>query len=299
MYMEPILYIDRKKQEIEEEIVPSGRMLSWFYNKSLGKASLHLLMKRKLISTLGGWYMNRRISKKRIDKFIEQNNMDLSIYKVTDSTRYRTFNDFFYRAIEPKYRPIGDGVVSPADGRLLAFQNLKDVSSFFIKGSEFSLKSFLRSDRKAKKYTDGSMVIVRLAPADYHRFHFPAAGTISRAKRIKGRYFSVSPLALKKSLEIFCQNHRVVSTLKTEEFGDILMIEVGATMVGSIKQTYKADSSIKKGEEKGYFAFGGSTVVLLFEKGKVSIDADLIANTNKGLETKLEMGEQIASAAKG
>jgi phosphatidylserine decarboxylase len=293
--MGTIRYIDRKSGSFIKEFVPGEGMLKWLYNSSLGKATLHTLVKRKMLTMLGGWYMSSRFSKKKIDKFIAQYQIDLSNYKITDSKDYLNFNDFFFRKMQASMRPIGDGVVSPADGKVLAFKSIKDISSFFVKGSEFTIQTFLKNEELTKKYADGSMVIVRLAPTDYHRFHFPASGLISESKSIKGRYFSVSPMALKKSLEIFCQNYRTYSTLKTEDFGDIIISEVGATMVGSIIQTYQDNSQIQKGEEKGYFAFGGSTLVLFFEKGKVKLADDLIENTRKGYETAVFIGENIAS----
>lgn len=136
-------------------------------------------------------------------------------------------------------------------------------------------------------------MIIRLAPIDYHRFHFPADGEISESKLIDGVYYSVSTHAIKKNFRILCENKREYSILKTEKFGDIAMFEVGATMVGGIKQSYKPNSYVKKGEEKGYFYFGGSTCVLVFERGKVKIDEDLLENTKKGIETKVYMGEKI------
>ncbi|WP_421919573.1 phosphatidylserine decarboxylase [Marinifilum sp.] len=292
--MDYINYIERKSGEVKKEVVPGEGMLKWLYGSFFGKASLHVLVKRKVVSAVGGRFMNSRLSKGQIKRFVKKNGIDLSIYHETDSKSYRNFNDFFYRKIQETKRPIGDGIISPADGKILAFPNVKEVDSFFVKGSEFSVASFLKNNKLAEKYADGAMAIVRLAPADYHRYHFPASGSISESKRIKGKYFSVSPLALKKSLEIFCQNQRTYSVLQTEEYGDILISEVGATMVGSIIQTYKADSFIKKGSEKGYFAFGGSTVVLFFEKGKVRFDDDLIENTRNGYETAIKMGEDIA-----
>lgn len=292
-FMESIQYIERNSGDILEEHVPSKGMLKWLYSSLLGKASLHLLFKRKIFSALGGWYMNTRLSKKRIDNFILANKIDLSNYIISDSKLYKHFNDFFYRKIKAEIRPIANGIVSPADGKLLAFQTIKDVNSFFVKGSEFTVESFLHDKELADKYADGAMLIVRLAPADYHRFHFPADGKISKSKRIKGNYFSVSPLALRKNLEIFCQNHRVYSTLSTNNFGEILICEVGATLVGSIIQTTAENTHVKSGDEKGYFAFGGSTIVLLFEKGKVNLAQDLLDNTKNGLETSIMMGESI------
>ena len=107
---------------------------------------------------------------------------------------------------------------------------------------------------------------------------------------------SVNPFALRKKAEIFCLNKREYTTLSNPLFGDVIMAEVGATMVGSIVQTYER-SSVKKGEEKGYFKFGGSTVVLLFEKSKICIDKDLLINTAMGYETAVKMGERIGDAS--
>lgn len=292
--MEVVSYIDRKSGQVKQENVPSAGMLKWLYSDPLGKAALHLLFKRKLISALGGWYMNTRQSAKRILAFVAEHGIDLNEFQRNSAKAFSSFNDFFYRKIKAEARPLGDHLVSPADGKILVFPKLEDVSKFFVKGNEFSLLSFLGSEELTKKYSKGAMVIVRLAPPDYHRYHFPADGIASESVKIKGYYFSVSPLALKKSLRIFCENKREYCTLASPEFGDILIVDVGATMVGSIIQTYPAGQKVKKGDEKGYFAFGGSTLVLLFEAGKISFDADLVENTHKGLETKVQMGENIA-----
>lgn len=291
--MESIKYMDRKSGQQKTEYVPGEGMLKWLYNTTPGKVALNVLLKRKVISTLSGWFMDSRLSAGRVQEFVTQNKINLDEYQISDVKDFHTFNQFFYRKLKPDARAIGQNIVSPADGRVLVFQSLKNISKFFIKGSEFTINNFLQDKELAQKYKDGAMLIVRLAPADYHRFHFPANGKISVSKQIKGHYFSVSPLALKKSLEIFCQNIREYSILSTPNHGDILISEVGATMVGGITQTYISDSEIKKGAEKGYFSFGGSTLVLLFEKDKISFDPDLIQNTNKGFETAIKMGETI------
>ncbi len=137
------------------------------------------------------------------------------------------------------------------------------------------------------------MIIVRLAPADYHRYHFPANGKIGSGNKIDGYYYSVSPYAIKDNFGVFCENKRELTTLETSEYGDILISEIGATMVGGIEQTYTPHTDVKKGEEKGYFTFGGSSVLLLFEKGKVRIDDDILKNTKNGYETKVSVGEKI------
>lgn len=138
-------------------------------------------------------------------------------------------------------------------------------------------------------------MIVRLAPVDYHRFHFPTEGIISSSKLIEGYYYSVSPYAIRKNFRIFLENKREYSVLKTKKFGDVLLSEIAATMVGGIEQTYRAEEKVKKGQQKGYFYFGGSTCIVIFEKDKIQMDEDILENSRKGLETKVYMGEKIGT----
>ena len=291
--MQEIKYIDRSNGETKTELVPAAGTMKWLYGRPLGKMALHLLMKRKFISALGGWYMNSPKSKKRILPFIEEYKIEMSDYLPSDPNSFKHFNDFFFRKINPSKRPIGEGVVSPADGKTLAFETISNSKSFFIKGTEFNVEHFLGSKTLANQFDQGSMVIIRLAPTDYHRYHFPASGVAGNTHMINGKYFSVSPIALQQSLKIFCENKRTTCVLGTEEYGEILISEVGATMVGSIFQTYRANSKVNKGSEKGYFAFGGSTVVLFFEKDKIKLSEDLIQNTKNGIETQVLMGQTI------
>lgn len=244
---------------------------------------------------LGGWYMNRPASKKRIQPFCETHNIDLDDYIVPQGG-YKHFNDFFYRKIKSGKRTIQDGVCSPADGKILVFNSIDDSLQFFVKSQSFSLSTLLGSTDLAQKFEGGSMAIVRLAPPDYHRFHFPASGIASNTQKINGSYYSVSPLALRKSLRIFLENKREYVELKTKDYGQIGIVDVGATLTGSIIQTFSENETVSKGQEKGYFAFGGSTIVLLFQKNKVPFAPDLIQNSLNGFETTVQMGEQIASS---
>jgi len=207
---------------------------------------------------------------------------------------YKSFNDFFYRKLRPEVRPIGKGLVSPADAKLLAFESLDEVEEFFVKGRKFTLKEYLQSKSLAEKYKNASLFIFRLAPNDYHRYHFPFAGQVSDNTKIKGAYYSVSPYALQPNFaKVFCENKREFLTLSTKEKGDILLSPVGATMVGTIISTFIPDSQVAKGDEMGYFAFGGSTVVMLVDSNKVKIDQDLLDNTKNNMETAVKMGERI------
>jgi len=290
-----VTYINRSTNEQIVEQIPGGNFMKFLYGQSpLGKITLNGLFKRKFISSIFGGILNLSISKLRVKGFIAKYKMDMSAYIVPEGG-FKTFNDFFYRHIKPEARPIGKGIVSPADGKILVFPKIDQHENFFVKGSFFSVKSLLDSETLSEKYKDGAMCIVRLAPTDYHRYHFPVAGFVGENKKIHGHYFSVSPLALKKSLAIFCRNKREYSIIKTPALGDVAFCDIGATMTGGIIQSHQQNSNIKKGDEKGYFAFGGSTVVLFFEKNKMTFSEDLIKNTKNGFETAVLMGETIGN----
>lgn len=295
MKFEPIRYIYRKTGEIKIEKVPGELFLKFLYYNPFGKLTLELLAKRKFLTWYYGKQMDKESSVGKIQGLIDGAgiNMEESKKQVNE---FKNFNEFFIRELKEGARPIdnnSNSFVSPGDGKILVYKDIKDISNFFIKGNEFTLKEFLNSEELAKKYHNGILAILRLAPIDYHRFHFPADGKIGKTTTIGGNYYSVSPYAIKKNFRIFCENKREYSILETEIFGDVLLCEVAATMVGGIHQSYKENSEIKKGDEKGYFYFGGSTIVLLFEKDKIKIDDDILENTINGIETKVYMGEKI------
>jgi phosphatidylserine decarboxylase len=287
----PIQYYDRQTGSLKTEKVAGEKWLVWLYNNPVGEATLWALAKRKVVSSVYGNSMDRPSSTKKIQPFVEEFGIDMS---TAQRQEFNSFNDFFTRKLKNNARPVDTNssvAVSPADGKILAYANIRN-SDFIIKGYRFNVLSFLNNARLAQKYLDGTLVIIRLAPFDYHRFHFPVSGSVSPVARIEGDYYSVNPLALRKMTEIFCLNKREFAIISNPMFGDVVMCEVGATMVGSIVQTY-AGNLAKKGEEKGYFKFGGSTVVLLFEKNKIRIDDDLLNHTLKGYETVIKEGERI------
>lgn len=289
----PIKYVNRETGQVLIENVYGEKWLDWLYHNPVGEATLWTIAKRKLITSLYGDEMEKPASADKIVPFVKEYGVDLSI---AQKQNFISFNDFFIRKLKPEARPIvadSLAVASPADGKILAYENIKNAD-FYIKGFRFNVNSFLNNPDLAKKYEDGQMIVFRLAPPDYHRYHFPISGTTGSSNiKINGDYYSVNPLALRKKAEIFWLNKREYGVMKSPLFGDVVMVEVGATMVGSMIQTY-IGTTVKKGEEKGYFKFGGSTVVLLFEKDKIKIDNDLLMNTSKGLETTIKMGERIA-----
>jgi len=292
---DPIQYYERETGQIKTEKVAGEKWLVWLYYNPIGEATLWTMAKRKLVSSVYGKMMDRTSSTERIHPFIEDFDIDMS---GVQEQKFKNFNDFFTRKLKDNARPVDTSlniVISPADGKIMAYADISN-SDFIIKGFRFDVSSFLDDPVLAQKYLEGTLIIIRLAPADYHRFHFPVSGNLTPGKKIEGDYYSVNPLALRKKAEIFFLNKREYTIISNPLFGDVIMAEVGATMVGSIVHTYKG-STVKKGEEKGYFRFGGSTVVLLFEKSKINIDKDLLINTAKGHETAVKMGERIGDAS--
>ena len=289
-----IKFIDRETGQQKTETPPGEGLLKFFYTNPLGKLSLGLVAKRKLVSSLYGKRMDNKKSISKIQGFVDQLGIDMS-ESVKNISEFTSFNDFFYRKLKPSARPIQEGIVSPGDGKALAFNNIEDIRAFFVKGNPFTIEKFIDDPELAKKFKSSSMIIVRLAPNDYHRFHFPYSGHVSESVKIRGSYYSVSPYALFENFtRVFCENKREYTLLQTADKGDMLVVPVGATMVGTIIETYKPNSSINKGEEMGYFAFGGSTVVLFLDKNHTKIDQDLIDNTKNGIETFIKMGSTIA-----
>ncbi|MBC2852013.1 phosphatidylserine decarboxylase [Cetobacterium sp. 8H] len=298
MNFDKIIYIERKSKELKTENPPGEGFLKFLYYSPFGKLPLNLVVRKKILTEFYGKKMSEKNSIAKIAPFVKENNIDMTESKKSID-EFTSFNDFFIRELKPEARVIAKGddiLVSPADGKVLIFSDLKETTEFFLKGDQFTLGEFLKDENEAKKFEGGTLMIIRLAPVDYHRFHFPADGVISNSKLIDGYYYSVSPYAIKKNFRIYCENKREVSILKTEKFGDIVLSEIGATMVGGITQTYKPENFVKKGDEKGFFFFGGSSCVLLFEKDKVVFDEDLLENSRKGIETKVYMGEKIGVA---
>lgn len=300
MPAEPIRYFHRAKQTVETEQVYGEEWLRWTYETNLGRFALNVLVRRALLSRYYGWRMSMRDSARRVLPFIIDYNLDVDEFAKKPLT-FKSFNEFFYRALRPGARPVADGArvaVLPADGRHLAFQDVDGAEGFYAKGQRFDLAAFLGDAELAQRFSGGSLLISRLCPVDYHRFHFPVAGTPAEAKLINGWLYSVSPVALRRNLAYLWENKRMVTLVESPEFGRVAVCEIGATMVGSIFQTYAVGKPVAKGEEKGLFRFGGSCVVTIFEPGRIRFDADLVQQTAAGLEVYARMGERLGEAAR-
>lgn len=290
-----IEFIDRKSGQKQVEKVYGDRAIRLLYgddwmSRIVGAPLLQLTSKIPFISWLYGKWQSSRWTTSKIVPFIEKFGVDPKEFLV-EVGQFDSFNDFFIRKLKPDARPIGEGAVLPADGRYLFYPNISEADGFVIKGEKFCLATLLEDEELAQKYAEGTMVIARLCPSDYHRFHFPCDGVPGETKLINGWLYSVNPLALKRDINIFSQNKRTLCKIASEKFGTVLFLEVGATFVGSMTQTYQPNQPVRKGDEKGYFSFGASTVILLFEPGKITLCEDLVRSDH--VEIKCLMGESL------
>jgi phosphatidylserine decarboxylase len=249
--------------------------------------------------------MNRPFSVHQVLPFIVA--FDLNVDEFAKSAfAYKTFNEFFYRALKPGVRPIApgdDAAVLPADGRHLVFPDVDRAEGFYVKGAKFTLaellgEAHLPPDQQAlaARFAGGAMLISRLAPPDYHRFHFPVAGKTTEPRLIPGWYYSVHPIEVRHNLRYLVENRRMVTLVESPAFGPVAMVEIGATCVGRIRQTFIPGRTVAKGEEKGLFAFGGSCVITLFGRGRIEFDPDLVAQSAQQRETYAKMGERLGEA---
>lgn len=300
--MEPIVYIDRISGQKNVELVYGEAALKFLYgddlpSKLLGAPLLHFLARNPICSYLYGWWQKQPWSKKKIAPFIEQFQVDTSEF-LDDVNNFASFNDFFIRKLKPECRPIADpnnekSAIIPADGRYRFYQDIDTADGFVIKGEKFDVETLLDDATLAAKYRGGSMVLARLCPSDYHRFHFPCHCVAGPFRLINGWLYSVNPWAIKKDIDIFTKNKRSLCLLNTQYFGTVAFVAIGATSVGSIHETYVPTRSYAKGDEKGYFEFGASSLVLLFEQGKIQFEQDLIAAAQEQLEIKCLMGQLL------
>jgi len=281
-------YIDRLGNTSEKDSF-QDKFLKALYTNVVGRALIQLLV-NPVVSKIGGRLLSSSASKILIKPFVKSNNIDLSIY---EKQEFDSYNDFFIRKIKENHRIINMDckvLISPCDSKLSVYE-IDENSHFFIKNTLYSMKSLLRDVKLANRFQGGYAMIFRLTVDDYHRYCYIDDGVKTKNKFIQGVLHTVNPIA-NDILPIYKENSRAYSILLSKNFGHVLMMEVGALMVGKIVN-YHQSRKVKKGHEKGRFEFGGSTVILLFEKDKVIVDQDIIDNTQNDYETIVKMGEKI------
>ncbi|CAF2404568.1 unnamed protein product [Rotaria sp. Silwood2] len=238
-------------------------------------------------------------SSKHIPAFVKMYQINLNELLLPNISDYQTFNEFFYRKLKPNARIIAGQddpniIVSAADCRLIIFDNINDATRIWIKGRNFSLKQLFNDEKLANEFDGGSIAIFRLAPVDYHRYHSPIGGRIgSHMRTVIGTYYTVNPIAIKEKIDVLTKNQRTIITIDNESFEKVAFVAIGALLVGSVNFTIQLNQKIKKGDELGYFAYGGSTIVAVFKAGMVKWDDDLRHNADNSMETLVRMGEPI------
>lgn len=288
-------YFDLDNNLVKEKI-EQKTWLEFIYLTWIGQKIRNVFAKKKIISQIYGMYQNSFLSKRKIKSFVERHKINVAELKKPLS-EFSSFNDFFIHKLKAGSRKINqneNNVISPCDGKLFVIPNISISNTFFIKNKKFTLDKFLNNRELAKKYKEGAMFIFRLAPYDYHRFHFPFGCISSSPKTISGNFESVNPLVYKLGLNPLIENERQLVILNSNKFSKVVFVTVGALLVGKISFSYDHNKKANKADEFGFFEFGGSTIVLLFKKDVIKIPSRFIINSQKNYETEVRMGQIVA-----
>lgn len=284
---------NRKKKHREVEQVYGGWILHFLYGTVFGLKIVDWVMVHPFLSRIYGIYQSSKLSRFKINRFIQMYRISMDEFEIEP---FQTFNHFFIRKFKQGKRRFvqsAQALGAPAEGRYFAFESHKMVEEFWVKGVAISPAELIHDSSMFSLFEDGPVLIARLCPTDYHRFHFPDDGFVLKKYSISGRLHSVNPFALKSRPKTLYSNERHVTLLKTSNFGLIAYIEVGAMCVGRIVQTHLDEFS--KGDEKGYFLFGASTVILLGQKRRWKPDQDILNQTQLGFETYIQLGDSVGT----
>lgn len=276
---------DREGNEYEET---ESFAVNAFYGNPIGRGVVKVFS-MPIFSKAAGKFLDGKTSRVMIKKFVHKNDIDVDEF---ENRKYVSFNDFFTRKRkELKVKNEKNVLISPSDARLMALK-IDEDGIFNIKGANYNISDLLDDDIIYKDYIGGDLLIFRLCKDDYHRYHYIDNGVQAKSVFIPGTLNTVRPIALRK-VKVFKRNAREYTVLHTENFGDVIEVEVGAILVGKIVNIFHDDHKFKKGEEKGYFEFGGSTIVLMFKKEVIDLDKDIVDNSNEDIETLVKVGSKI------
>lgn len=266
-----------------------GIGLSFLYNTKIGRIILKPLVSTKTVSNMSFFVLNCKISCLLIKPFIKKHDINMNDYELK---KYKSFNDFFIRKIKPGKRKIikkEDIFIAPCDSKLTVYE-IDSKLTFKVKNSLYDVSSLIKDEKIAKKFKGGYALVYRLSPEDYHRYYFIDDGIVLKNYKIDGFFHTVNPVVYDK-FKVFKENTRECTYIKTKNFSEVLYVEVGALLVGKINNHKLLN--FKKGEEKGYFMYGGSTVIILVKKDVVKIDDEIINNSKNEYETYVKLGDKI------
>ena len=277
---------------LEKERIVAERWMRLIYENPVGRASLLWWVKRRTVSRIYGLYCRTPISAFKIPQFIEENNIDMTGF----SGQYKNFAQFFSREKDGVSFPSDPSVLgSPCEGMVSVATDIDPEKLIAAKGADFNLAELFGDVKLAQSYRGGTMVRIRLTPTNYHRMHFFDDGVVTEAKFFKGALYSVNPLAVGRVRRLYCRNKRALVNFQSENFGDVALVEVGATFVGSIVHCFDVGKPVMRGQQASFFLPGGSLVLAFFKPGMFNPDKTLLQQANAGYETKSYIGEPIGN----
>lgn len=285
---------NRQSRCYEPIPVVAGRWMRWTYQTPAGRMALHALIKRKFVSSVYGRYCRTRRSVRTAQRLIDTFSLDMTPFEPFDS-----YTSFFTRTLAQVDMPSAQVLGAWSEGFCSVWEDLDPARVVQVKDDVYDLPSLLADAPLAESFRGGTMLRIRLAPQHYHHFHWFDDGVVRSVRDIPGSYFSVHPLALRQIARLYCQNKRRIIVADTATFGPMVLVEVGATMIGSIHNPFIAGDSFVRGADGGHFAPGGSMLLGLFQKGRLRIDTDLIEQTSLGFESIVHLGERVGEATHG
>lgn len=297
----PKLYNREKKKITHERLHLKDQIrFQTLYSRPMDKIDSSNFIRELLVteSIHAGHEYNQPESCKKIPEFIKFFELDMSEFERENIEDYKSFNDFFIREIKSDRRPLAEPdddsvIVSGADCRLMVFNSLQETTDLWIKGEEFSFEKLLGHDKElTETFRNGVLANFRLCPQDYHRFHTPVSGTIGKITKLPGTTYSVEPCDIKSDIDVLGENEREIIIIDAGKYGKVAFVAIGAKKVGLVTTLVKEGSRVKKGDELGYFSFGGSDVVLMFEK-RIKWDDDIREHSVQGIETLLKFNQRI------
>ncbi len=284
---------DRAGNPAADSCASQGKLLGLLYGTAPGRAALKLLTK-PAVSKAAGLALEHPLSTVAIPPFVLKKHIKMDDFA---ADKYRSFNAFFTRPVKPSARPVDrtpEALISPCDAKLTVVPVTEDLH-FNVKGADYSLAAFLGCRHLAKHFQGGQLLIFRLTPDDYHRYCYPDDCRIGKTRCIPGELHTVNPVAAEHDVKVYHRNTRTVTMLTTVHFGHVLQIEVGAMLVGKIVN-HPHGEHVARGIEKGYFEFGGSTIVLVLERNAAEIDPQIRKNSENGAETIVKYGSRVGTA---
>lgn len=278
---------DRESHTCYTEVQYGEKTLQFLYHTVFGRVMLKLIANRSF-SKLNAVYNNSRLSISKIKPFIEKYKIRMDDF---ESREYQSFNDFFTRSLLEGKRNIcmePERLIAPADSKLLVYRITKNLK-MDIKNSIYSVDEMLKDRDLSKEYENGLCLVYRLTVDDYHRYCYIEGGKVTGQKKIKGKLHTVSSIS--RDYKVYVENQREYQVIHTKYAGAIVQMEVGAMLVGKIVN--RQSKIALRGEEKGYFSYGGSTVIVFIKADKVAIDEDIMKHSQEQTETKVKYGEAV------